>query len=248
MLAEKIPVHGQPEHLLWCLIFLKQYKTENQNHALVKADEKTIRKWVWIFVDLIANLKVVIEHKNNYKRFNLINCYYFQVKLENRYDGADSESYCFNSLDGTDYRIYQKMPFDRKWYSHKFHGPGLRYEIALCIKTGFIVWANGPYPCGRWPDLSIARDCYVNIIDDGEMTVADLGYRDSRYFITPNRENSSIHKKVMARHETVNRRMKQFNVLGQVFRHPLHKHARCFRAVLNITQISIRNGEALYDL
>ena len=42
------------------------------------------------------------------------------------------------SVDGTDCRIYEPEPFDTKWYSHKFNGPGLRYEIGVCIVSGNI--------------------------------------------------------------------------------------------------------------
>lgn len=66
-----------------------------------------------------------------------------------------------------------------KWFSHKFKGPGIRYEVGLCIKTGKIVWVNGAYPCGFWPDLKIARASYIYQVDANELTLADKGYRDS---------------------------------------------------------------------
>jgi len=67
----------------------------------------------------------------------------------------------FVSIDGTDFRIMEQKEFDRKWYSHKFQGPGLRYEIGLCIRTGFIVWVYGGRPCGQCSDLKLARDAFV---------------------------------------------------------------------------------------
>ena len=65
---------------------------------------------------------------------------------------ADPGQRCKITVDGTDFRIQEPSPFDPKWYSHKFRGPGLRYEIGVCIKTGWIVWVNGPFPAGAWPD------------------------------------------------------------------------------------------------
>ena len=65
------------------------------------------------------------------------------------------------------------------WWSHKFNGPGLRYEIGVCIQTGWIVWVNGPYPAGQWPDLRIARGSLNQLLDAGERFIADGGYRDS---------------------------------------------------------------------
>lgn len=50
---------SQPKHLLWCLNFFKQYTGEHTRHVLFKSDEKTIRKWTWRFVKLLADLNVV---------------------------------------------------------------------------------------------------------------------------------------------------------------------------------------------
>jgi len=53
------PEGTSPVHLLWMLLFLKCYGTEAQTRALVHADEKTVRKWVWAWVDVVAQLDVV---------------------------------------------------------------------------------------------------------------------------------------------------------------------------------------------
>ena len=49
----------------------------------------------------------------------------------------------------------QKKPFNSKWYSKKFNGPGIRYKVGISINTGYIVWYNGPYPAGMMPDTKI---------------------------------------------------------------------------------------------
>jgi hypothetical protein len=46
-------------------------------------------------------------------------------------------------------------------------------------------------------------------------------------------------KKILARHETVNKRIKQFCCLNFRFRHYLHLHPRFFHAVVNLTQLLI---------
>jgi hypothetical protein len=156
------------------------------------------------------------------------------------------------SLDGTDFKIYEQRPFDRKWFSHKFHGPGLRYEIGLAIHTGKIVWINGGYPCGQFPDLKIARELYTSVVEFGELTLADLGYRDANFFITPRNLNgfltASKHKIIMQRHETVNRRFKQFAILRNTFRNKIEKHSSCVRAIANMIQVSMNNGEKLFQI
>ena len=81
------------------------------------------------------------------------------------------------TLDGTDCRIREPAPFNKKWYSHKFKGPGLRYEIGLCIFSGHIVWVSGPFPCGEYPDLKIIREGIIHLLKEGEMLIADGGYK-----------------------------------------------------------------------
>lgn len=49
----------RPCHLLWALQFLKTYNTEHVMCSILKVDEKTLRKWVWKTIDLIADLSVV---------------------------------------------------------------------------------------------------------------------------------------------------------------------------------------------
>ena len=107
-------------------------------------------------------------------------------------------------------------------------------------------------PCGQWSDLALARDEFVHRlrIDQGERALADAGYRDDDYFIYPGCAAipNVQQKEIMARHETVNRRLKQFGVLGKRFRHQVRLHPICFHAVLNLTAIMIDNGEPLYDV
>ncbi len=35
------------------------------------------------------------------------------------------------TVDGVDFHIFEPVPIDSKWYSHKLNGPGLRYEYEL---------------------------------------------------------------------------------------------------------------------
>ena len=100
--------------------------------------------------------------------------------------------------------------------------------------------------------LELARQCYVHAVDEGELTLADKGYRDPQFFRFPSPGDTSADavrmKKIMARHETVNRRFKQFSVLSGKFRHDLSLHPASFHAVVRVTQIMIENGEPLYSV
>jgi hypothetical protein len=69
---------------------------------------------------------------------------------------------------------------------------------------------------------------------------------DNNYFVNPNGDH--IKKNILARHETVNQRVKQFYSMKNVFRQVLTLHPSFFRAVVNLTQIMIDNGEPLYEV
>ena len=90
---------------------------------------------------LLTNNQILVSNA-------IYTCDYFeQIKRTNCLVGnADSSRKI--SVDGTDFSICEPNPLDAKWFSHKVKGPGLRYEVALCISTGYIVWMHGRFPCG----------------------------------------------------------------------------------------------------
>jgi DDE superfamily endonuclease len=170
-----------------------------------------------------------------------------QIKWENRLLGSGYKT-CLVTVDGTDCPIYEPRPFSKAWYSHKLKGPGLRYEVAVCIQTGDIVWFSGGFPCGRWPDLKIFRRALKQMLNVGEMVEADKGYRGEPSCVrTPTDWVSYVDRKAKSRarsrHETVNRRLKQWGCLRQTFRHDRRVHKVCFAAVAVCTQLCFDRGE-----
>ena len=157
------------------------------------------------------------------------------------------------SIDGTDFRIQEpKKPFNSKWYSKKFNGPGIRYEVGVSINTGYIVWYNGPYPAGMMPDTKIYFRDLRWILDTSEKIIADKGYQGLINVMTPFEAKDEKHKKQMAlaraRHETVNRRFKQWHCLQERWRHDRNKHQDVFIAIVCLTQIEILNGHPLFQV
>lgn len=148
------------------------------------------------------------------------------------------------SLDGVDFLIREPQPFNKKWFSHKFNAAGVRYEIGLSIGSGDIVWASGGLPCGEWNDIKVAKNLYVHYACK-ELTLADKGYKCKKFFKQP---SNAMEKRILAKHETVNGRLKQFEILNCRFRHPLKKHPKVFHACINLVQISIDCGEKLFEL
>ena len=83
----------------------------------------------------------------------------------------------------------------------------------------------------------------------GEKVVADLGYRgEPLCIVTPSGDITDPTNPVRGRHETVNKRFKQWGVLHRVFRHAAIKHQDCFFAVAVITELALENGEPLFGV
>ena len=105
----------------------------------------------------------------------------------------------------------------------------------------------GGFEAGIYNDLQIARKSFTSCLLPGEKAIADKGYLGEKYFVTPNTlfYNRIMLKRIMARHEVVNQRIRSFQCMRQMFRHGLEKHKICFQAVIKLVQIKLQNGEPL---
>ena len=264
------------EYLLWALMFLKLYTTYNDLSSRVQVDKKTYSKWVDKVVDMIASLEndkvssfyfqILFVKKQLTHQLNLILSFilisFEKIKLSNRLKN-DRGNDCLLSVDCVDFEINEPhpftLPYSRIWYSPKFKGPGLRYEIALAIISGDIAWVNGPFPCGKHNDWEIFNKKGLRYyLEKNERVKADDGYHagDPEVTKTPSgifhpTARKKFQNRVQARQETVNKRFKQWGALGEgkrSFRHNLEKHQTIFFAISVITQLAIENGEPLFDV
>ena len=186
------------EHLL-CLYWLKNYTREENCASWFRVSEKTFR----------------YKYKTGLRFLSIVNVINFNKRLTDNNFGY----VCKVSIDGTDCPICEPSPFSPRWYSHKFHKAGLRYEVGICIETGEIVWVFGGYACGDWPDIEIARRGILNLIGRDEKVIADSGYRGDDRIFHKTGDNTSFTARtrslVRARHETVNDRLKAYAVLNK---------------------------------
>jgi len=141
-----------------------------------------------------------------------------------------------------------KDPF----YSWKLNGLGLAYEVVLSIIGGDIVMINGPYPAVT-NDLQMSRDNLRQHLEEaGEKVEADDGHRGEPALVNPkfasSDESAAMQSRVRHRHETVNKRLKQFNCLTAAFHHGVLYHQCCFFAVAVLTQLAIEDGELLFSV
>ena len=157
-------------------------------------------------------------------------------------------------MDGTDFLCQPPSDGDerRSWYSHKLKRPAVRYEIGVAIQSGDIVWVNGPWRAGRYPDITIFQEGGLKdkLLDEGERAEADLGYRGKPDTIDLPDEGPFhlilAKKRARMRHETCNRRFKNWGCLTSNFRHGVDVHRDCMYAITVLTQLAIENGEPLF--
>lgn len=153
--------------------------------------------------------------------------------------------------DGTDQRCMNQND-GNNWFSFKFRGPAVKYEIAIGILTGKIAWISKMYR-GAVHDITIFRENLLHmLLADDEKAVADKGYRGEPATIDLPDEGSIEWQRqkarARARHETCNRRFKTWNAIGTQFRHNINFHQACFHAVATITELQIENGKPLFEL
>lgn len=253
------PLSMRPIHLLWGLLFLKTYSTTDVLAASVGTSRNTLRKWIWIVLRQIQKLKrkVVSDrmvHVFLTLAFTHISC---QVLWERRKEqGGHQNRWCMITVDGTDFRIQEPSPFSPCWFSHKYKGPRVRYEVALSINGGDIVHINGPFACGSHPDITIFRQRLLYKLEPGEMAEADRGYRGEPDHIRIPSDYQNPQQKVQkcrarARQETVNHRFKVFGALSQRFRHhisleDMSLHKTVFESIVVLTQLDIDFGNRLF--
>jgi DDE superfamily endonuclease len=121
----------------------------------------------------------------------------------------------------------------------------LAYELVLHIRTHKLLWVSGPYEAGM-PDIEMARQPggILTKIPEGKKIIADKAYRGEPEKLTcPNLHDSlqvaSFKARARARHETFNKRIKDYQITRQEFRHSHGKHKIAFEAVCVLVQYDV---------
>jgi hypothetical protein len=154
-----------------------------------------------------------------------------------------------------------------KWYSHKHNGVGVLYEVVVDLCEDKILWTAGPKPasmlditffCGG---TQVSTNLYENEatwdvnalyfqIPEGKKLIGNSGYKVelSKISTTVHAHSAEV-KEFFARakswQETINTRLKSFNVLSCCFRHgkgvenKLRLHQTGFEAICVLVQYDL---------
>lgn len=255
-----LPKDGQLKHLLWMLAYCKTYGKWKSMQRLTQTNPKTLRKWIKLFKLAIEELvsEVVSLFVANGSLFHachstiLTSLSLPKIVWSNRKKG-DKHNDCLVGVDGTNFLI----PFQgRKFHSFKYKfGSGLRYEVAVSIIAGELVWINRPYEPGIWNDISMFCNTLISELDEGQRVEADDGYVGEApehvkcpRSIGHHTITESMQALVRRRHETINKRFKQWGILKQCYCGNIMEHGLAFRVCAVVMQLAIEDGEPLFSV
>ena len=239
------------ECLLWAMHFMKNRPNITAMCKTMKKEnkkcctEKTMRKWMWTFLDELESLQDMV------------------IVWENRHTN-DSGADDLVTVDTTDCPFQQilvpnpnkkgKKMINKSLYSYKINGPALRYEIGLAKNSSDIVHVNGPFPPGDWNDLSIFRQNLIHKLDVGEKVEADdiyvgeaPAYVNCPASCTTKEKELDAMKRAEGRHEALSKHIKHWKCLSEFSCkgtpvEKMEKHNALFRACAVVKQASMELG------
>lgn len=116
------------KYLVWALMFLKIFDTEQVHAMLTGCDGKSLRKWYKEYVELLSNIPTV---RLAYK-FLILLTNREQIFWDYRKIGRDLFG-CHVSVDGISYAKQEPQFFDRKRDSNKIMGAGKRLKSEFLL-------------------------------------------------------------------------------------------------------------------
>ena len=139
------------------------------------------------------------------------------------------------SVDTTDFRAIERIPFSPRQFSHKLKISALWYELAISIGSGRIVWANGAFEPGLYTHISVFRQDLKNVVEHGDCTIAGSGYTGEKCVQSGDPSvPTNIHTHVRTCHETIIEKLKIDSVIGERFRRCLEKYSLCSHTIVNL--------------
>ena len=215
------------------LHWMKVAPTERERKIQLSVCRTTGRKWTWYYVKKISKLKeeLIVWPPSFPTKFTV-------------------------TVDGVHFRIMEPThplyKIDTGFYSHKFGGAGVDYEIAISIFEPRVLWVNGPFPSGQG-DREIFKAALRAKIPRGHIALMDRGYRGGGKCVSTvnsldSDELNEFKTRALARHENFNARLKRFKILREKFRCSHKKHGVVFDSVCCLCQLEMMFGMPVFDV
>lgn len=113
--------------------------------------------------------------------------------------------------------------------------------------NGHLIWANGPFPAGRFSYLKIFKHKLIRLILNKESVIGDGGYIHQRC-VTPHSvrdHDLDILSRISASNENVNERLKNFNTIQNIFSHSVSLPGYVFHAIIQLKEILMDTTDPL---
>ena len=231
------PASAEIDAFFYGLYFLRLYQTESVRAARFQVGKQTMREKTWYYVKKIAALKRI------------------KIVMPTEWDTT-----FIMSVDGAHFRLNEpRDPHYRrhgKNYSHKSNSAGVNYEVAVALFDSRIVWIKGPIEAATH-DNTVFQSDLMNHVPAGKRIIVDNGYQGvasmySNYNQFDTEEMKEFKSRAKSRQETLNGKMKVYQVLDSRFRHKFLMHGYCFDAVAVLTQYTVEDtgshGSPLFDI
>jgi hypothetical protein len=131
-------------------------------------------------------------------------CKAIQSLKDDRFVWIDQPNVTFiASVDGTHCHIFEPRTDPRsKWYSHKFNGPGVAYEVVIALHSNNVISVRGSFPAsihditvfrgGRKDEFPKNPAAVIFKIKAGQQVIGDSGYEGEPEKVAITREGNSF--------------------------------------------------------
>lgn len=237
----RIGKRADPVHLLIALRWLWKYETEADLGRFFSLTEKTVTKWIRIYVKKMAD---------------------YQPTMMGTLESNDKGFMFLMSIDGTHCPIWEPKPWSKANSSYKYGGsPGVNYELGISLYEPKLMWIHGPTQPGAKTDLMVFQEKLKGELPPDKRVIADgIFAPEKEHCSTKNdldpKPLAQLKYRACARHESFNQRLKCFNCLHKMpYRHgrtlknaPHLPHSVAFRACCLLVQVQLDNGSThLFD-
>lgn len=224
----RLQQNANPLHLLLALRFLAKYQSYIDLGSYFHIQSQTtVQKYIKYYV---PRLSYLMEQR--------------LLPLEE----IDEGFILMLTVDGIHCPLREQRPFSTDWSSHKRGGkPAANYELGLCSWTDKIGWIRGPTKPGVKNDAMVFRTELMDALPDGRKVLGDDIYAQlPAYCITKNDldqyEIAQWKNRLLARHENLNKRFKDFKILREEFQHGVDNHGCAFYACGAVISYGLDNG------
>jgi hypothetical protein len=152
-----------------------------------------------------------------------------QINFDSQKKGDVLNNYRM-TVNGTDFCVPQKgtVTNGNAFASHKYAGKStLHYELGVSILGGNLVWIQGPYHTGKFMGIKIFNQVLHHLLEPGDQVKANKGYvghpdkiNCPQNVVIPS-EKRAMQGRVRVRHKTLNRGLKNWGILSQVYPHDM---------------------------